>query len=110
MNGFPIAAGGSLFGSAFTFVVLRLLFRRKLRKWSESHETWKRWKLSSYVLLPFAADVLGISRINVKRLVPSGCEGSSSDHAHSSISLPAMGVLECPLCRKSSLYAVSVHG
>ncbi|TBU59163.1 Golgi apparatus membrane protein TVP38 [Dichomitus squalens] len=41
MKGFPIAAGGSLLGSAFTFVVLRLLFRRRLRKWSESHETWK---------------------------------------------------------------------
>ncbi|OSD04339.1 Golgi apparatus membrane protein TVP38 [Trametes coccinea BRFM310] len=41
MKGFPIAAAGSLFGSAFTFIVLRLLFSRRLRKWSESNEKWQ---------------------------------------------------------------------
>ncbi|KAI0677455.1 Golgi apparatus membrane protein TVP38 [Trametes maxima] len=41
MNGFPIAAAGTLFGSAFTFVVLRLLFSRRLRKWSQSSEKWQ---------------------------------------------------------------------
>ncbi|PIL37240.1 hypothetical protein GSI_00933 [Ganoderma sinense ZZ0214-1] len=41
MKGFPIAAGGSLFGSAFTFVILRLLFSRRLRRWSESNEKWQ---------------------------------------------------------------------
>ncbi|CDO68714.1 hypothetical protein BN946_scf184652.g41 [Trametes cinnabarina] len=41
MKGFPIAAAGSLFGSAFTFVVLRLLFNRRLRRWSESNEKWQ---------------------------------------------------------------------
>lgn len=41
MKGFPIAAAGSLFGSAFTFLVLRLLFSRRLRRWSESSERWQ---------------------------------------------------------------------
>lgn len=41
MKGFPIAAAGSLFGSAFTFVVLRLLFSRRLRAWSQSSEKWQ---------------------------------------------------------------------
>ncbi|TFK94706.1 Golgi apparatus membrane protein TVP38 [Polyporus arcularius HHB13444] len=41
MKGFPIAASGSLLGSAFTFVVLRLLFRRRLRKWTQSSEKWQ---------------------------------------------------------------------
>ncbi|OJT10205.1 Golgi apparatus membrane protein TVP38 [Trametes pubescens] len=41
MKGFPIAAAGSLFGSAFTFVMLRLLFSRRLRAWSQSSEKWQ---------------------------------------------------------------------
>ncbi len=41
MKGFPIAAAGSLFGSAVTFIVLRLVFARRLRKWSESNEKWQ---------------------------------------------------------------------
>ena len=41
MKGFPIAAGGSLFGSAFTFIILRLLFSRRLHRWSESNEKWQ---------------------------------------------------------------------
>ncbi|KAI0722878.1 Golgi apparatus membrane protein TVP38 [Earliella scabrosa] len=41
MKGFPIAAGGSLLGSAFTFVVLRFLFSRRLRKWSQTSEKWQ---------------------------------------------------------------------
>ncbi|KAI0352859.1 Golgi apparatus membrane protein TVP38 [Trametes cingulata] len=41
MKGFPIAAGGTLFGSAFTFIVLRLLFSKRLRRWSESNEKWQ---------------------------------------------------------------------
>ncbi|KAJ8483323.1 hypothetical protein ONZ51_g4781 [Trametes cubensis] len=41
MKGFPIAAGGTLFGSAFTFIVLRFLFSRRLQKWSQSNEKWQ---------------------------------------------------------------------
>ncbi|KAI0750901.1 Golgi apparatus membrane protein TVP38 [Daedaleopsis nitida] len=41
MKGFYIAAGGSLLGSAVTFAVLRLLFSRRLRKWSQSSEKWQ---------------------------------------------------------------------
>lgn len=41
VKGFPIAAVGSLFGSAFTFVILRLLFSGRLRRWSESSEKWQ---------------------------------------------------------------------
>ena len=41
MKGFSIAAAGSLFGAAVTFVVLRLLFSRRLRKWSQSNEKWQ---------------------------------------------------------------------
>ncbi|RPD67068.1 Golgi apparatus membrane protein TVP38 [Lentinus tigrinus ALCF2SS1-6] len=41
MKGFPIAAAGSLAGSAVTFVVLRLLFSRRLHKWSQSNEKWQ---------------------------------------------------------------------
>jgi len=41
MKGFFVAAGGSLFGSATAFAVLRLLFSRRLRKWSSSSEKWQ---------------------------------------------------------------------
>ena len=41
MKGFSIAAAGSLFGAVVTFVVLRLLFSRRLRKWSQSNEKWQ---------------------------------------------------------------------
>ena len=41
MQGFPIAALGSLFGSATTFVVLRALFSTRLREWSESNQKWR---------------------------------------------------------------------
>ena len=41
MKGFPIAACGSLFGSAVTFVALRYLFKNRLRKFSESNEKWQ---------------------------------------------------------------------
>ncbi|KAK7695472.1 hypothetical protein QCA50_000108 [Cerrena zonata] len=41
MRGFPIAAFGSLIGSAIAFIVLRLLFSKRLRKWSSSNEKWQ---------------------------------------------------------------------
>jgi len=41
MKGFPLAAGGSLVGSAVAFVVLRFLFSGRLRRWSASNEKWQ---------------------------------------------------------------------
>lgn len=41
MKGFYVAAAGSVLGSALVFVVLRLLFSRRLRKWSSSNEKWQ---------------------------------------------------------------------
>ncbi|KAI0776020.1 Golgi apparatus membrane protein TVP38 [Trametes elegans] len=41
MKGFTLAAAGSLFGSAFAFVILRLLFSRRLKTWSQSSEKWQ---------------------------------------------------------------------
>ncbi|PCH41266.1 hypothetical protein WOLCODRAFT_137281 [Wolfiporia cocos MD-104 SS10] len=41
MKGFPIAAVASLLGSALAFVVLRFLFRGRLRRWSASNEKWQ---------------------------------------------------------------------
>ena len=41
MQGFYLAAGGSMLGSALTFAVLRFLFSKRLRKWSSSNEKWQ---------------------------------------------------------------------
>jgi len=41
MKGFFIAGMGSIIGSAFAFVVLRLLFSRRLQAWSTKNETWQ---------------------------------------------------------------------
>ncbi|OSX60366.1 hypothetical protein POSPLADRAFT_1040570 [Postia placenta MAD-698-R-SB12] len=41
MKGFIVAAGGSLFGSALAFVVLRFLFSERLRRWSSSNDKWQ---------------------------------------------------------------------
>lgn len=41
MNGFFIAGPASIIGSALAFVVLRLLFSRKLQAWSIENETWQ---------------------------------------------------------------------
>ena len=41
MKGFPVAAFGSLIGSAIAFIVLRLLFSKRLRKWSSSNQKWQ---------------------------------------------------------------------
>lgn len=41
MKGFPLAAAGSLIGSALAFIVLRLLFGKRLRKWSAENEKWR---------------------------------------------------------------------
>ncbi|KAK0190993.1 hypothetical protein F5146DRAFT_579775 [Armillaria mellea] len=41
MKGFAIGAGGSLVGSAFVFVLLRLCFSSRLRKWSSHNEKWQ---------------------------------------------------------------------
>lgn len=41
MRGFPIAAVGSLLGSTIAFIVLRLLFSQRLKKWSSSSEKWQ---------------------------------------------------------------------
>ncbi|EKM59350.1 uncharacterized protein PHACADRAFT_249783 [Phanerochaete carnosa HHB-10118-sp] len=40
-GGFFLAAGGSIFGAAMAFVVLRLLFNKSLRKWSSQNEKWQ---------------------------------------------------------------------
>lgn len=41
MKGFPIAAGGTLFGATFAFAALRFLFGERLRKWSRSNDKWQ---------------------------------------------------------------------
>ncbi|CAL1701380.1 unnamed protein product [Somion occarium] len=41
MRGFPIAAFGSLLGSALAFLALRFLFSQRLRKWSASSQKWQ---------------------------------------------------------------------
>lgn len=41
MKGFPLAAGASVLGSAIVFVVLRLLFSKRLRIWSSTNEKWQ---------------------------------------------------------------------
>lgn len=41
LKGFPVALVGSVFGSALVFVILRLLFSRRLRVWSSTNERWQ---------------------------------------------------------------------
>ncbi|KAI0082592.1 Golgi apparatus membrane protein TVP38 [Panus rudis PR-1116 ss-1] len=41
MKGFPIAAIGSVVGSALVFVVMRFLFSKRLRRWSHTNEKWQ---------------------------------------------------------------------
>ncbi|KZT12803.1 Golgi apparatus membrane protein TVP38 [Laetiporus sulphureus 93-53] len=41
MKGFLIAAGASVLGSAAAFVILRMLFSERLRRWSSSNEKWQ---------------------------------------------------------------------
>ncbi|KAK0486917.1 Golgi apparatus membrane protein TVP38 [Armillaria luteobubalina] len=41
MKGFAIGVGGSLVGSAVVFVLLRLCFSSRLRKWSSHNEKWQ---------------------------------------------------------------------
>ncbi|KAI0921307.1 Tlg2-vesicle protein [Taiwanofungus camphoratus] len=41
MKGFFIAAFATSFGSAIAFVVMRMLFRRRLRRWVASNEKWQ---------------------------------------------------------------------
>lgn len=41
MNGFFIAGPASLIGSALSFTVLRLLFKKRLHAWSSKNEKWK---------------------------------------------------------------------
>lgn len=41
MKGFFVAAGGTFSGSAVTFVVLRWLFSKRLRKWVATNEKWQ---------------------------------------------------------------------
>ncbi|KAK0242727.1 Golgi apparatus membrane protein TVP38 [Armillaria nabsnona] len=41
MKGFAIGAGGSLVGSALVFILLRLCFSSRLRKWSSHNEKWQ---------------------------------------------------------------------
>jgi len=40
MKGFYLALAGSVLGSATTFVVLRFLFSKRLRKWSATSDKW----------------------------------------------------------------------
>jgi len=41
MKGFPLAAAGSYLGSGLAFIVLRLLFGKRLRKWSAQNDKWQ---------------------------------------------------------------------
>jgi len=41
MNGFFIAGTASIIGSAVSFTVLRLLFRKRLHAWSSKNEKWQ---------------------------------------------------------------------
>jgi uncharacterized membrane protein YdjX (TVP38/TMEM64 family) len=50
MKGFYLAAGASVFAAAFVFVMLRLLFRRRLQEWSSGNEKWQA--LESVIVSP----------------------------------------------------------
>ena len=41
INGFLVAAFASLVASAVVFIVLRYIFGKELRSWSERNEAWK---------------------------------------------------------------------
>jgi uncharacterized membrane protein YdjX (TVP38/TMEM64 family) len=41
MNGFFISGAASILGSAISFTVLRLLFRKRLHAWSSENEKWQ---------------------------------------------------------------------
>lgn len=41
LKGFLIAGPAAMIGSALTFVILRLLFRKKLRAWTSKNEKWQ---------------------------------------------------------------------
>ena len=40
MKGFYLGLAGSVLGAAVSFVVLRFLFARRLRKWSATNDKW----------------------------------------------------------------------
>jgi hypothetical protein len=93
MKGFFLAAGGSLLGSAMAFVVLRLLFSKRLRKWSSQNEKWQA--LESVVVSPSIA--CGVYPHNRH---PESAR-ASPHHAHSSIPIPTVGLRQLTLCCKS---------
>ncbi|KAH9843895.1 Golgi apparatus membrane protein TVP38 [Rhodofomes roseus] len=62
LKGFPLAAGGSLLGSALCFTVLRFLFSRKLHQWSASNEKWQA--------LEIVVDAKGLPLITLIRASP----------------------------------------
>lgn len=61
MKGFYIAAAGSVLGSAIVFVVLRLLFSKRLRSWSSSNEKWQALEAVIVRLLKYSAGLFGSS-------------------------------------------------
>ena len=40
LKGFFLALAGSVLGAAIAFVVLRFLFSKRLRKWSDTNDKW----------------------------------------------------------------------
>ena len=56
MRGFPLAACGTLLGAGLCFVVLRLLFSKRLHEWSASNEKWQA--LETVVVCRFISNLV----------------------------------------------------
>ena len=40
LKGFAIVGPGAIVGSAIVFIVLRLIFRKRVRRWTSENEKW----------------------------------------------------------------------
>lgn len=95
MKGFYIASTASVFGSALSFTILRLLFSKRLREWSGKSDKWQA--LESVVVCsffdPFTTSLTHCLAEN---------EGPPVNHPRSSVPSSTMGLFKLPLCGKRS--------
>lgn len=95
MKGFYIASTASVFGSALSFTILRLLFSKRLREWSGKSDKWQA--LESVVV----RSCFNPSTTSLTHCLAES-EGPSVNYSRSSVPSSTLGLFKLPLCCKRS--------
>jgi hypothetical protein len=104
IKGFLLACPATFLGAAFSFLLLRFVFKSRLKRLSETNDRWRA--LEEVVVSCFALALRNVVLI-CKNI---GSKGLASDYSHSVFTRASVGVQQCPLCFYQKCSVLAIYG